>query len=85
MVIRFDDGDQLDLELFRDEPWGGQSPRVLTRGFRALSLRPEPPRHEVFFDPEQLVLWPIDGPHRARAPELGSGAPLLLEPCLLRR
>ena len=74
------DGDQLELGLFAGEPWGGQSPRVLTRGFSGLFLRQKPPSHEVIFhDPAQLELWCRTRPHGERGPSL-SGAPLLLEP-----
>ncbi len=51
--------DQLRLELFKGVPWDGKSPRVLTKGGKALFLRQKPPSHEVFVDPEQLELWPI--------------------------
>ncbi len=75
------DGDQLRLQLFDGEPWNGVSPRVLTRSAKALFLRQKPPRHEVFFDPEQLELWPV---HRAaqieELPRISGGASLLLEP-----
>ncbi len=53
------DGDpaQLELNLFPGEPWGGRSPRALTKGSNALFLRPEPPSHEVgYADPDQLEL-----------------------------
>ncbi len=80
------DGDQLRLDLFVDEPWDGQCPRGLTRGFIPLFLRQKPPSHEVFFDPEQLELWPIEEPHRKKSPRRAApGASLLLEPYLTRR
>ena len=73
--------DQLNLPLFEGVPWEGQSPRALTRARKALFLRPEPPRHEVFFDPEQLELWPVHRGHKdRRAPLILRGASLLLEP-----
>ncbi len=77
------DGDQLRLALFDDVPWDGITPRVLTKGHKALSLRQKPPRHEVFFDPEQRELELSDRPHREKSPTLSyasSGASLLLEP-----
>jgi len=72
---------QLELGLWKDLPWAGKSPRALTRGYSFLFLRPEPPRHEVFFDPEQLELWPIDlATKREEPPGFSRGASLLLEP-----
>ena len=75
------DGDQFRLDLFRGLPWDGQDPRALTRASSALFLRPEPHRHEVFFDPEQQEFWPVDQPPREKGPTRSSrGASLLLEP-----
>ena len=72
---------QFELDLFPEEPWRGHAPRALTRGRTALFLRPEPHRHEVFFDPEQLELWPVQVPHRKKSLRRSSaGASLLLEP-----
>ncbi len=71
------DGDQFRLQLFPGVPWDGQSPRALTRGGLALFLRPEPPSHEVFFDPEQLELWPVERPPMNKGPFVYEGAPLL--------
>ncbi len=62
------DSDQLSLGLLWSEPWDGWAPRALTRGRKALFLRQKPPRHEVFFDPEQLELWPIQGHTERGAP-----------------
>ena len=74
------DGDQLELDLFPGVPWNGRSPRALTRCRNGLYLRPEPPGHEVFFDPEQLELWQADRPHRKRGPRRrAAGAPLLVD------
>ncbi len=73
------DGDQLFLDLLPREPWGGRSPRELTRGFALLSSRQEPPRHEVFFAADQLELWMVDRPHGEKGPRMYSGAPLLQE------
>ena len=71
--------DQLELALFEELPWQGRSPRVLTKGFIPLFLRQKPPSHEVFFDPEQLELWPIDRPHREKSlRRKAPGASLLL-------
>ncbi len=75
------DCDQLELDLFAGVPWRGRSPRALTRAFYSLSLQPELLGHEVFFDPEQLELWPADRPHRKKSLRRSSaGASLLLEP-----
>jgi len=77
------DGDQLRLELdWGCEPWEGRTPRSLTSARKALFLRPEPHRHEVFFDPEQLELWPLDRATQREEPPpfFRAGASLLLEP-----
>ena len=65
------DGDQFELELSGPgrayyEPWGGKSPRVLTRVAKAVSLGAHPPgglpaketaaRTEVQLHEEQLLL-----------------------------
>ncbi len=71
------DGDQFRLDLFRGVPWNGRSPRGLTRVGLGLYLRPEPPVREVFFDPEQLELWPVDRPPVKKGPFVYEGAPLL--------
>ncbi len=77
---------QLNLDLFRGIPWDGLSPRVLTRGFIPLFLRRKPPSHEVFFDREQLEIWPAEWPPRMKRPRVSSpGASLLLEPYQKRR
>ncbi len=74
------DGDQLELDLFRGIPWAGVSPRVLTRRFIPLFLRQKPPCHEVFFDPEQLELFPRDqATQRKGPPRNAGGAPLLVD------
>ena len=68
------------LWLWRETPWEGVAPRDLTAARYALSLRPEPPRHEVHTDPMQCEMWPVDGPHRKKSPRrvVSAGAPLLL-------
>ena len=72
--------EQLELELFRGLPWDGRSPRVLTKGFIPLFLRQKPSPHEVFFNADQLELWPIDRPHREKTPPSPyGGAPLLVD------
>jgi len=70
---------QLEFDLFAGVPWQGRSPRALTRAFFPLFLRQKPPSHEVFFDPEQLELWPIEGLHRKKSlRRVSAGASLLL-------
>jgi len=74
--------DQLRLRLFDDLPWDGVSPRFLTRGFIPLFLRQKPPSHEVFFDPEQLELWPEASATQREEPQpelVRVGASLLLK------
>jgi len=74
-------GDQLELDLFPQEPWGGRSPRGLTKGRSRLFLRPEPQGHEVMIerDPLQVEIWPIDLPTlREKPPQRFGGAPSLL-------
>ena len=71
---------QLELGLFRGVPWDGHSPRALTRVRTGLILRQAPPFHEVFFNADQLELWPIERSHREKSPRTsGPGASLLLE------
>jgi len=69
---------QLDLwpsEVSRI-PWGGRSPRSLTRANLSLFLRREPQKDDRFFvDPNQYDLIRAAIPGR---PQYG-GAPLLLE------
>ena len=73
------DGDQFVLDLFPREPWGGMSPRGLTRGRILLSSRREPPGREVETDPLQLALWPSPvRPLRSKQPRQAAGASLLL-------
>ncbi len=74
------DGDQLFLPLGQEEPWGGRSPRALTRARSALYLRPEPPgAMRLVEDCEQLELWPAEYPETMReGPRIYSGAPLLV-------
>ena len=59
-------------------PWGGRSPRSLTRARIALFLRREPQKDERFFvDVNQIDLFR----RRQKKAPLGTrGAPLLLEP-----
>jgi len=61
------DCDQLTLDLFKGEPWDGRSPRSLTRAGLAFIFKPKAPSHEVFFNPENYMLWPIDRPPRGKS------------------
>ena len=74
------DGDQYILDLFPEEPWHGLAPRGLTKAFKALFLRPEPPGHEVEADPMQLDFFHRQSRATKRngAPGRQPGAPLLL-------
>ena len=73
-------GGQLSLDLFPGEPWGGRSPRGLTRVTASVIFEPARPPHEVFFDPEQFELWRADGAHGVKGVRrvLSPGAPTLL-------
>ena len=78
-MIGFDDSDQFELDLFPGVPWGGRSPRGLTRVGSGLFLRPEPPSHAVYVDAAQLELWPSPvRPPRGKRPRQAAGASLLL-------
>lgn len=70
---------QLDLwpSWVRSLPWEGRSPRslTLTKAPKVLFLRREPQKEDRFFvDPNQTDLWPPAN----KAPEIYSGAPLLM-------
>ncbi len=53
-------GDQLLLDLFRGEPWGGRSPRALTRGRLGLIFKAQAQTSVSDFvsDENQVDLWP---------------------------
>jgi len=72
--------EQLEMDLFPGEPWGGRSPRGLTRVGLGLFSKRERQGHEVEKDPAQLDAWglPTKATQRKRAPEQSSGAPPLL-------
>jgi len=59
----------------QDIPWGGVSPRALTKGFKKFSLKAQAVKRMIaVFDPEQCDLFVVSknvGPRY-------SGAPLLL-------
>jgi len=60
-----------------EEPWGGQSPRALTRGFRVGILKAQAAKSmSDFVDREQCDLWLP----KIEAPWVYQGAPLLSEP-----
>ena len=69
------------LDLWQQEldalPWGGQSPRALTRVGSGLILKPEAQKSmsDLDLDPSQLELWPANN----NAPWRYQGAPLLKE------
>ena len=68
------------FDLFPEEverlPWGGQSPRALTRINSGLFLRREPQKDDRFFvDSDQIEIWPST----INAPWIYQGAPLLKE------
>jgi len=67
---------QLELGLgLVDLPWGGQSPRSLTRSAKALFLKRERQKEDRFFvDPDQMDLFRAA---KAVPPEY-QGAPSLL-------
>ncbi len=77
------EGEQFELDLFPGVPWGGRSPRGLTRVQISLSLRRELPRHEVMDerDPMQTDLWLQKGHTDEEVPATGfivGGTPSLL-------
>ncbi len=72
-------GEQLELFgaiVIRDRavPWGGSSPRALTRGYKRFTLKAQAAKSvSGFVDPEQYDLWlPMK-----KAPWIYQGAPLL--------
>jgi len=73
-------GEQFDLDLFPGVPWGGRSPRGLTRVRLGLifNARAEEPRG-FSRDQAQLVLWPVSKkPRRRKRLQQAAGAPTLL-------
>ncbi len=52
---------QLELELYPGEPWGGRSPRGLTRAALGLIFKPQGVKSvSDFVDPAQLELFELD-------------------------
>ena len=80
-------GDQLELALDdvrlqrRVAPWGGRSPRELTRAHRRFTLKAQAAKSmgDVFRDVAQLALFEL-----VEGPPLYRGAPLLFELLELR-
>ena len=71
--------DQLELNLFPCEPWGGRSPRALTRVGSGFILNQEVPEAARFFvDPEQLMIWAVPTAAPSEGPRRYGGAPSLL-------
>ncbi len=67
---------QLELDLFPDEPWGGHSPRALTRARLGLIFKPQGVETRVtFLDPLQVLMFPR---RRQRSKEQSRTAPTLL-------
>ncbi len=57
--------DQLELDLFKGVPWGGRSPRALTRVALSIIFKPEGVREDsIFFDMRQIDLFKKSGPRR---------------------
>ena len=75
-------GDQLELFLPREAgyvrvPWGGLSPRALTRGHGRFTLKAQAAKSvRDSADAEQLEFWATG----EKAPWVYQGAPLLSEP-----
>jgi len=67
-----------DVRLKRAvEPWGGRSPRELTRGYESFIFRRKAGKSvSELVSGDQLELWPSD----EEGPPVYRGAPLLLEP-----
>jgi len=72
-------GDRFEQSLLQELPWGGRSPRDLTRARKVLYSRQGPPGHEVMREWVDLVIpMPSDGHTKKKAPiEDSIGAPLL--------
>ncbi len=66
---------ELPFSEWQREPWGGRSPRGLTKVRKWLFLRREPQKDDRYVvDPNQYDLWvPVK-----KAPWVYQGAPLLL-------
>jgi len=72
-------GDLFEQVRLQELPWGGRSPRDLTRARKGLYSRPEPPGHEVIREWVELVIpMPSEGHTERKAPvDSSAGAPLL--------
>ena len=72
-------GDQFELGLFPGEPWGGHSPRALTRARLALIFNARADRARVMSpDPRQLDLFPRRRQRNAQRCWGSAPAPTLL-------
>ena len=68
--------EQLDLGLFKEEPWDGRSPRSLTRVGLGLFSEQERQKSDRFFvDPDQTDMFRR---RQKKAPRVSRGAPLLV-------
>jgi len=87
--VKVDGCEQLELALFDGVPWGGRSPRGLTRGSSVFIFQAGAGGHGVVTasDNEQLELWPTDQPPGSKmlcSPKESVTAPTML-PLNLRR
>jgi len=80
-VISSVDSYQLDLfegelEAIRRLPWGGVSPRALTRGHLAIIFKPQGDKSTsaILSDPAQYEIWPAN-----EVPWRYAGAPSIWE------
>jgi len=72
------DSDQLTLDLYPGAPWGGRSPRGLTRVGLGVIFNAERESHEVDPDPAQLDFWPCGSKAtRVNGPAYGGASTLL--------
>jgi len=71
----FEGEEWLSLGVGHSLPWGGRSPRALTRGHRRITLKAQAEKSvSDFVDPDQLDLWL----KVKKAPWKYQGAPLLV-------
>ena len=82
MDLYLPNSEQLELRLYEEfaggvEPWGGRSPRVLTRCSERLFLRRKAEKSvsDLFLDERQYDLWL---PNKKAPRESSRGAPSLL-------
>ena len=71
----FEGDEWLSLGVGHSLPWGGRSPRALTRGYERFTLKAQAEKSASgFLDPEQCDLWLP----KNKAPRIYRGAPLLV-------